>query len=133
MTGRPPWPKCYATEEMSVSERPLSTLHVGRGYMRGIPDRPGYLDSRVQTIYGGTTEIMKEIIGRGLECLGATQLARAHSMRVARGMGCTSNVIRSSSCPGCMRYFVKESVDQFSGQQCGKDLTSQLPSRLSLT
>ena len=25
-----------------------------------------YMDSRVQTIYGGTTEIMKEIIGRGL-------------------------------------------------------------------
>jgi alkylation response protein AidB-like acyl-CoA dehydrogenase len=24
------------------------------------------VDSRVQTIYGGTTEIMKEIIGRGL-------------------------------------------------------------------
>ena len=25
-----------------------------------------YLDARVQTIYGGTTEIMKEIIGRSL-------------------------------------------------------------------
>lgn len=25
-----------------------------------------FLDSRVQTIYGGTTEIMKEIIGRAL-------------------------------------------------------------------
>ena len=25
-----------------------------------------YLDTRVQTIYGGTTEIMKEIIGRSL-------------------------------------------------------------------
>ncbi|GIT56625.1 MAG: hypothetical protein Ct9H300mP18_00540 [Candidatus Neomarinimicrobiota bacterium] len=25
-----------------------------------------YLDSRVQTIYGGTNEIMKEIIGRSL-------------------------------------------------------------------
>ena len=25
-----------------------------------------YLDARVQTIYAGTTEIMKEIIGRGL-------------------------------------------------------------------
>jgi alkylation response protein AidB-like acyl-CoA dehydrogenase len=24
------------------------------------------MDARVQTIYGGTTEIMKEIIGRGL-------------------------------------------------------------------
>jgi alkylation response protein AidB-like acyl-CoA dehydrogenase len=25
-----------------------------------------FLDSRIQTIYGGTTEIMKEIIGRDL-------------------------------------------------------------------
>jgi alkylation response protein AidB-like acyl-CoA dehydrogenase len=25
-----------------------------------------FTDSRVQTIFGGTTEIMKEIIGRGL-------------------------------------------------------------------
>jgi alkylation response protein AidB-like acyl-CoA dehydrogenase len=25
-----------------------------------------WLDGRVSTIYGGTTEIMKEIIGRGL-------------------------------------------------------------------
>nr|WP_269087474.1 acyl-CoA dehydrogenase family protein [Mycobacteroides abscessus] len=25
-----------------------------------------YMDSRIQTIYGGTTEIMKEIIGRSL-------------------------------------------------------------------
>ncbi|MCL1593416.1 MAG: hypothetical protein M3132_03575, partial [Actinomycetia bacterium] len=25
-----------------------------------------FLDARVQTIYGGTTEIMKEIIGRGM-------------------------------------------------------------------
>ena len=25
-----------------------------------------YLDARVQTIYGGTTEIMKEIVGRNL-------------------------------------------------------------------
>jgi alkylation response protein AidB-like acyl-CoA dehydrogenase len=30
------------------------------------PVAQAWLDSRVQTIYGGTTEIMKEIIGRGL-------------------------------------------------------------------
>ena len=29
-------------------------------------DGPAFLDSRVQTIYGGTTEIQKEIIGRSL-------------------------------------------------------------------
>jgi len=30
------------------------------------PIAKAYLDTRVQTIYGGTTEIMKEIIGRSM-------------------------------------------------------------------
>jgi alkylation response protein AidB-like acyl-CoA dehydrogenase len=41
-------------------------LHGGYGYMREFPVARAYTDSRVQSIYGGTTEIMKEIIGRGL-------------------------------------------------------------------
>ena len=41
-------------------------LHGGYGYMREYPVARAYLDARVQTIYGGTTEIMKEIIGRSL-------------------------------------------------------------------
>jgi acyl-CoA dehydrogenase len=41
-------------------------LHGGYGYMREYPVARAYADSRVQTIFGGTTEIMKEIIGRGL-------------------------------------------------------------------
>jgi alkylation response protein AidB-like acyl-CoA dehydrogenase len=41
-------------------------LHGGYGYMLEYPIAKAYLDSRVQTIYGGTTEIMKEIIGRML-------------------------------------------------------------------
>jgi alkylation response protein AidB-like acyl-CoA dehydrogenase len=41
-------------------------LHGGYGYMLEYPIALAYLDSRVQTIYGGTTEIMKEIIGRSL-------------------------------------------------------------------
>ena len=41
-------------------------LHGGFGYMLDYPIARAYLDARVQTIYGGTTEIMKEIIGRGL-------------------------------------------------------------------
>jgi alkylation response protein AidB-like acyl-CoA dehydrogenase len=41
-------------------------LHGGYGYMLEYPVAQAYLDSRVQTIYGGTTEIMKEIIGRSL-------------------------------------------------------------------
>jgi len=41
-------------------------LHGGYGYMLEYPVARAYLDSRVQTIYGGTTEIMKEIVGRSL-------------------------------------------------------------------
>jgi acyl-CoA dehydrogenase len=38
----------------------------GYGYMTEYPIARAFLDSRVQTIYGGTTEIQKEIIGRSL-------------------------------------------------------------------
>jgi alkylation response protein AidB-like acyl-CoA dehydrogenase len=41
-------------------------LHGGFGYMLEYPIAKAYLDTRVQTIYGGTTEIMKEIIGRAM-------------------------------------------------------------------
>lgn len=41
-------------------------LHGGYGYMTEYPVARAYVDTRVQTIYGGTTEIMKEIIGRDL-------------------------------------------------------------------
>lgn len=41
-------------------------MHGGYGYMMEYPIAQAYVDARVQTIYGGTTEIMKEIIGRGL-------------------------------------------------------------------
>ena len=41
-------------------------LHGGYGYMREFGVARAWTDSRVQTIFGGTTEIMKEIIGRGL-------------------------------------------------------------------
>ncbi len=39
-------------------------LHGGYGYMLEYPVAKAFLDSRVQSIYGGTNEIMKEIIGR---------------------------------------------------------------------
>ncbi|HEY7145719.1 MAG TPA: acyl-CoA dehydrogenase family protein [Streptosporangiaceae bacterium] len=41
-------------------------LHGGYGYMREYPVARAFVDGRVQTIFGGTTEIMKEIIGRAL-------------------------------------------------------------------
>jgi alkylation response protein AidB-like acyl-CoA dehydrogenase len=41
-------------------------LHGGYGYMTEYPVARAYADARITRIYGGTTEIMKEIIGRSL-------------------------------------------------------------------
>ncbi len=41
-------------------------LFGGYGYMTEYPISKWYLDARVQSIYAGTNEIMKEVIGRGL-------------------------------------------------------------------
>ena len=41
-------------------------LFGGYGYMMEYPVAGAYLDARVQRIFGGTNEIMKEIIGRDL-------------------------------------------------------------------
>jgi alkylation response protein AidB-like acyl-CoA dehydrogenase len=58
--------KWYSTEaQVRLVDRCLQ-LHGGYGYMREYGIARAFLDSRVQTIYGGTTEIMKEIIGRNL-------------------------------------------------------------------
>jgi alkylation response protein AidB-like acyl-CoA dehydrogenase len=58
--------KWWCTElQKRVVDRCLQ-LHGGYGYMLEFPVAKAYLDSRVATIYGGTTEIMKEVIGRSL-------------------------------------------------------------------
>jgi alkylation response protein AidB-like acyl-CoA dehydrogenase len=58
--------KLWLTElQNKVIDRCLQ-LHGGYGYMREYPIARAFLDARVQTIYGGTSEIMKEIIGRSL-------------------------------------------------------------------
>lgn len=41
-------------------------LHGGYGYMLEYPISKAWMDARVQSIYGGTNEIMKEIIGRSM-------------------------------------------------------------------
>jgi acyl-CoA dehydrogenase len=41
-------------------------LHGGYGYMWEFPISQAYVDARVQRIYGGTNEIMKELISRSL-------------------------------------------------------------------
>jgi alkylation response protein AidB-like acyl-CoA dehydrogenase len=58
--------KWWATElQKRVADRCLQ-LHGGYGYMTEYPIARAFTDGRIQTIYGGTTEIMKEIIGRSL-------------------------------------------------------------------
>ncbi|WIX75645.1 acyl-CoA dehydrogenase family protein [Amycolatopsis carbonis] len=58
--------KWWATElQKRVVDRCVQ-LHGGYGYMLEYPVARAFIDSRIQTIYGGTTEIMKEIIGRDI-------------------------------------------------------------------
>ncbi len=58
--------KWWVTElEKSVIDRCLQFFG-GWGFMEEYPIARAYRDARVQTIYGGTTEIMKEIVGRSL-------------------------------------------------------------------
>jgi alkylation response protein AidB-like acyl-CoA dehydrogenase len=58
--------KMWATElQKRLTDRCLQ-LHGGYGYMNEFPVARAYTDGRIQTIYGGTTEIMKEIIGRSI-------------------------------------------------------------------
>ena len=58
--------KWWATELQNKIAGQGVQLHGGYGYMTEFPIAKAFLDSRVSTIYGGTTEIQKEIIGRSL-------------------------------------------------------------------
>jgi alkylation response protein AidB-like acyl-CoA dehydrogenase len=59
--------KWWATElQGRVVDRCLQ-LHGGYGYMQEYPIARAYADARVTRIYGGATEIMKEIIGKSLK------------------------------------------------------------------
>jgi long-chain-acyl-CoA dehydrogenase len=58
--------KWWCTElQGRVADRCLQ-LFGGYGYMAEYPIARAWADARITRIYGGTTEIMKEIIGRGL-------------------------------------------------------------------
>lgn len=58
--------KWWVTElENEIISRCLQ-LFGGWGYMEEYPIARAFRDARVQTIYGGTNEIMKEIVGRSL-------------------------------------------------------------------
>ena len=58
--------KWWTTELQTKLVDRAVQLHGGYGYMMEYPVARAFVDSRVQTIYGGTTEIQKEIIGRSL-------------------------------------------------------------------
>ncbi|MFF2349820.1 acyl-CoA dehydrogenase family protein [Kitasatospora sp. NPDC058115] len=58
--------KWWATELQKRTADRCLQLHGGYGYMAEYPVARAFTDGRIQTIYGGTTEIMKEIVGRSL-------------------------------------------------------------------
>jgi alkylation response protein AidB-like acyl-CoA dehydrogenase len=58
--------KWWATELQGRVVDGCVQLHGGYGYMLEYPIARAYADARVTRIYGGTTEIMKEIVGRSL-------------------------------------------------------------------
>ena len=58
--------KLWATEVLGRVVDACVQLHGGYGYMLEYPISRAFADARVQRIYGGSSEIMKEIIGRSL-------------------------------------------------------------------
>ena len=58
--------KWWASEVQNRAVDRLLQLFGGYGYMREYPIAQAFQDARVQKIYGGTNEIMKEIIGRDI-------------------------------------------------------------------
>jgi alkylation response protein AidB-like acyl-CoA dehydrogenase len=58
--------KWWCTELQKRAVDRCLQLFGGYGYMLEYPIARAYADARITTIYGGTTEIMKEIIGRSM-------------------------------------------------------------------
>jgi len=58
--------KWWTTELQKKVVDTCLQLHGGYGYMSEYPISKAYTDTRIQTIYGGSTEIMKDIVGKSL-------------------------------------------------------------------
>ncbi|XP_007553733.1 long-chain specific acyl-CoA dehydrogenase, mitochondrial isoform X1 [Poecilia formosa] len=58
--------KFWASELQNKVATQCLQLHGGWGYMWEYPIAKAFVDSRVQPIFGGTNEIMKELIARGI-------------------------------------------------------------------
>lgn len=58
--------KLFATETLGKALDEMVQLHGGYGYMLEYPVARAFVDSRVNRIYGGTSEVMRELISRSL-------------------------------------------------------------------
>ncbi|MEM5344559.1 acyl-CoA dehydrogenase family protein [Paraburkholderia azotifigens] len=58
--------KLFATESLGKALDEMVQLHGGYGYMLEYPVARAFADSRVNRIYGGTSEVMRELIARKL-------------------------------------------------------------------
>jgi len=58
--------KWWTTELLGRVTDQCLQLHGGYGYTHEYPISDAWVDARITRIYGGTTEIMKELIGRGM-------------------------------------------------------------------
>ncbi|HUP09591.1 MAG TPA: acyl-CoA dehydrogenase family protein [Caldimonas sp.] len=58
--------KLYATETLGSALDAMVQLHGGYGYMLEYPVARAFVDARVNRIYGGTSEVQRELIARKL-------------------------------------------------------------------
>ncbi|CAG9263187.1 acyl-CoA dehydrogenase family protein [Paraburkholderia unamae] len=58
--------KLFATESLGKALDDMVQLHGGYGYMLEYPVARAFCDSRVNRIYGGTSEVMRDLISRKL-------------------------------------------------------------------
>jgi acyl-CoA dehydrogenase len=58
--------KLYTTETLWKCIDDMVQLHGGYGYMLEYPIARAFVDMRVNRIYGGTSEVMRELIARKL-------------------------------------------------------------------
>ena len=59
--------KLYHSELLGKTVDQCLQMFGGYGYMEEYPIAQAFVDARIERIYAGTSEIMKEIIGRSLD------------------------------------------------------------------
>ena len=73
-------------------------LFGGYGYVWEYPITRAYADARVQRIYGGTNEIMKEVIARQMGIAGAVKPPRSSTPGCASALRSGLRTLRESPC-----------------------------------